>query len=181
MRRHRPLRHARRAARVEDRGELARLQTLDCDRLAVGQRIAGREGERRAGVVHDVGDLLVGEARVDGHDDSAEQLRAEERKHPVAAVWQAQRNAIAARDARLTQPTGDTCGTVPQLAVAQRVRAELDDRRRGAVALDARAQHLHERVGAVAVEGAPVGVALHAAVIERVAASRGRLDRLLDR
>ena len=158
VRGHRPLGKAGRAARVEDRREVVAREVLD-DRRArpSGSAAAGREGVRRAGVLHHVGDLLLGQARVHRDHHRAQQLRAEEREHPVDAVGQTDRHAVAAADAVLAQAAGHARGAIPQLAVGDRLAAaDLQHGRRAAVTLDARAQHVHQR-------RRPIDVARHAA------------------
>ena len=60
---------------------------------------------------------------------------------------QADRDAVAALDAGVAQAAGDARRALPQLAVAERRAADLEQRRRGRVALDARAQHRDQRGG----------------------------------
>ena len=69
----------------------------------------------RAGVVDDVLHLRLGEAGVDGHGDRAGQLRAPEGEHPVEAVGQPDRDAVAALEPGGPQASGDPRCPVPQL------------------------------------------------------------------
>ncbi len=145
VRGHRALGKAGRAARVEDRREILGGEVLDREAIAVGQRLAGTEHVARAAVGDDVLDLGLLEARVDRHGDGARQLRAPEGQHPVDAVGQQDRDAIAALDADHAQPAGHALGALPQLLVGERLTADLDhgsgrsDRDRRSLAASARA------------------------------------------
>src|SRR5262249_48122338 len=133
-----------------------------------GQRRAVLERELRAGVADHVGDLVLGEARVDRHDDGAEHLRAEEGEDPVDAVTQADGDAVTARDPLGAKAAGDARRALPQLAVAARGAAAPQARRRRRIAFDALAEHRDQRVGQADVARTAGLVALHTGLVERV-------------
>jgi hypothetical protein len=166
VREHRALREAGRAAGVEDRREIVGLGGAGDERLAIRQRRVLLEHVARAGVVEDVLDLALGEARVDRHDDGAAQLHAPEREHPVSAVAKPDRDAVALAHPAVPQPTRDARRAVPELGVREPFPADLDDRLAVAGAVDGGAQHRHERLRPVGVAGDPVGAALDPAGVE---------------
>jgi hypothetical protein len=124
---HGALREARGAARVEDGGQVLLAEVVDHHRGAVGHVDTRLEDVRGARVGDHVLDLAVAEAGVHGHGHGARHLDAEKGESPRIAVAEADGDAIATLDAGLTQATGDPCGTVPHVLVAEAFAAQLDE------------------------------------------------------
>ena len=131
VRRHRALREPGRAARVEDRREVVAAQVLG--RRAARRRAAPRRARRRTTLPESSTTYCTSGSMkrvLTGTTTAPASWRAEEREHPVGAVAQPERDAVAALARRaLAQAAGDARGAVPQLAVGQRAAADLDDRR----------------------------------------------------
>ena len=94
VRGHRALGKAGSAARVEDRREIARAEVVGHEPVPLGQLLAVGEGELRAGVLDDIGDLVLGKARVHRHRRGARELDAEEGQRPVDPVGQTDCHAV---------------------------------------------------------------------------------------
>src|SRR5207237_601761 len=84
----------------------------------------------------------------------------------IAPVGQPNGHAIAAVHALGPKASGDACGAVPQLAVGDRRAAHLDERGRTSVAIDARAEHVHEGGRSLGVARDAIGAPLDAGLIE---------------
>ena len=120
MRGHRALRESGRAAGVEDGGRgRPRRPGPRPTAVAVGQRVAGRDhyrgaavGRRRTPPPRRLKRVFTGTTTAPASE------RPEEREHPVDAVAEPDRDAVAGLHAGRAQPAGDPRGAVPQLAIA---------------------------------------------------------------
>ena len=168
MGRHGALGEPRRAAGVEDAGEIVAPLILDGQRPAVRERDPGLDEVPGAGVLHHVGHLFQGETEVHRHDDRAREHDPPERQGPVGAVRQAKGNPVAGLHPGLPQAARHPGRPVPQLGVGHPVPAHLHQRLAGRVPVDRPAQGLHEVLGKRAVPSGTVGATLDVACVEGV-------------
>ena len=169
---HGALREPRRAAGVEDDGEIVAPLILDGQRPAVRERDPGLDEVPGAGVLHHVGHLFRDETEVHRNDDRAREHGPPEGHGPVAAVRQAKGHPVAGLHPGFPQAARHPGRPVPQLGVGHPVPAYLHQRLAGGVPVDRPAQGLHKVLRKRAVPSGTVGATLDVACVEGVVHQR---------